>query len=81
METASRRRFLKQTFFRAVVLSSSKFHPHLCRTGADPGRSVVDSHSQSHDVKSLFVIDESTIPSSLGVDPQVIILAIEEKKP
>jgi choline dehydrogenase-like flavoprotein len=55
-------------------------HPlGTCRMGGDPHRSVVDSHCQSHDVKGLFVIDGSVTPTSLGVNPQITILAIAEK--
>jgi choline dehydrogenase-like flavoprotein len=55
-------------------------HPlGTCRMGRDSRRSVVDSHSQSHDVKGLFVIDGSVTPTSLGVNPQVTILALAEK--
>ena len=55
-------------------------HPlGTCRMGADPKKSVVDAHCQSHDVKGLFVIDGSVTPTSLGVNPQVTILAIAEK--
>lgn len=42
-------------------------------------RSVVDSHCETHDAKGLFVIDGSVTPTSLGVNPQVTILAIAEK--
>jgi len=45
----------------------------------DPARSVVNSHCETHDVKGLFVIDGSVTPTSLGVNPQVTILAIAEK--
>jgi choline dehydrogenase-like flavoprotein len=55
-------------------------HPlGTCRMGADPRKSVVDSHCQTHDVKGLFVVDGSVTPTSLGVNPQVTILAIAEK--
>lgn len=55
-------------------------HPlGTCRMGSDPRNSVVDSHCQTHDVKGLFVIDGSVTPTSLGVNPQVTILAIAEK--
>jgi choline dehydrogenase-like flavoprotein len=55
-------------------------HPlGTCRMGADPRTSVVDSNCQSHDVKGLFVIDGSVMPTSLGVNPQVTILSIAEK--
>ena len=55
-------------------------HPlDTCRMGPHPRTSAVDSHCQSHDVKRLFVMDGSVTPTSLGVNPQVTILAITEK--
>lgn len=50
-----------------------------CRMGEDPNSSVVNSRCQTHDVKGLFVIDGSVMPTSLGVNPQMTILAIAEK--
>ena len=55
-------------------------HPlGTCRMGANPKTSVLDSHCQTHDIKGLFVIDGSFTPTSLGVNPQLTILAIAEK--
>lgn len=55
-------------------------HPlGTCHMGRDAKTSVVDEHCQTHDVKGLFVIDGSVMPTSLGVNPQVTILAIAEK--
>jgi choline dehydrogenase-like flavoprotein len=55
-------------------------HPlGTCRMGVDPGTSVVDLHCQTHDVRGLFVIDGSVTPTSLGVNPQITLLAIAEK--
>jgi choline dehydrogenase-like flavoprotein len=55
-------------------------HPlGTCRMGANPGRSVVNNHCQTHDVHGLFVIDGSVLPTSLGVNPQVTILSLAEK--
>jgi choline dehydrogenase-like flavoprotein len=55
-------------------------HPlGTCRMGGDPRHSVVGSQCQSHDVKGLFVIDGSVTPTSLGVNPQITLLAIAEK--
>jgi choline dehydrogenase-like flavoprotein len=55
-------------------------HPlGTCRMGEDARNSVVDSHCQTHDVKGLFVIDGSVTSTSLGVNPQITLLAISEK--
>ena len=55
-------------------------HPlGTCRMGADPRSSVVDARCQSHDVPGLFVIDGSVTPTSLGVNPQITLLALAEK--
>jgi choline dehydrogenase-like flavoprotein len=55
-------------------------HPlGTCRMGTDPRTSVVDPHCQTHDVRGLFVIDGSITPTSLGVNPQITLLAIAEK--
>lgn len=50
-----------------------------CRMGSDPARSVVDSNGQMHGATGIFVVDGSVIPTSLGVNPQLTILAIAEK--
>ncbi|HTY09915.1 MAG TPA: GMC family oxidoreductase [Bacteroidota bacterium] len=55
-------------------------HPlGTCRMAEHPLQSVVDSHCETHDVRGLFVIDGSVTPTSLGVNPQMTILAIAEK--
>jgi choline dehydrogenase-like flavoprotein len=55
-------------------------HPlGTCRMGIDSRTSVVDPHCQAHDVRGLFVIDGSVTPTSLGVNPQITLLAIAEK--
>jgi len=61
-----------------IVLYSA--HPlGTCRMGEDPNQTVVDAHCQTHDVPGLFVIDGSVTPTSLGVNPQLTLLAIAEK--
>ncbi len=47
-----------------------------CRMGIRPGSSVVDPDGQSWEVKELFVVDGSVLPSSLGVNPQVSVMAM-----
>jgi len=53
------------------------FHPlGTCAMGADPRRSVVDFSLRSHDVDKLYIMDASVIPGSLGVNPQITIMAL-----
>jgi len=68
--------------FRRARLKPSSFeltahHPlGTCRMGADPRRSVVGPTNECHDVPGLFIADGSSVPSSLGVNPQVTIMAL-----
>lgn len=53
------------------------FHPlGTCRMGTDPRRSCVAPDGEAHDVEGLYVADGSAIPSSLGVNPQMTIMAM-----
>ncbi len=52
------------------------YHPlGTCRMGMDPRASVVSPSYRCHDVESLFVCDGSVMPGSLGVNPQLTIMA------
>jgi choline dehydrogenase-like flavoprotein len=52
------------------------FHPlGTCRMGNDPRKSVIDINLETHDIKGLFIPDGSPFPTSLGVNPQVTIMA------
>jgi choline dehydrogenase-like flavoprotein len=54
----------------------SAYHPlGTCRMGTDPARSCVGPDGEAHDVAGLFVADGSAVPSSLGVNPQMTIMA------
>jgi len=44
--------------------------------GADPRRSVVGPDLQSHDVRSLYVMDASVFPTNMGVNPQHSIMTV-----
>ena len=50
-----------------------------CRMGADPQRSVVNSHAESHDIKRLFVGDGSVVPRTLSVNPSLTIMALASR--
>jgi choline dehydrogenase-like flavoprotein len=61
----------------AADLSLMAFHPlGTARAGSDPRRSVVDGDLAVHGVRGLHVSDASAVPSSLGVNPQITIMAL-----
>jgi len=65
---------------RATDLEMMAFHPMgTARMGKDPGASVVDPNLESHEIKGLFVADASVFPSSLGVNPQLTIMAFAKR--
>jgi hypothetical protein len=56
------------------------YHPlGTCRIGTDPRESVLGPDFETHEVKSLYVADGSAVPSSLGVNPQMTIMALALK--
>ena len=58
-------------------LDLSAYHPlGTARMGTDPVSSVVDANHEMHDVPDLFVVDGSAVPTALGVNPQVTIMAM-----
>jgi choline dehydrogenase-like flavoprotein len=53
------------------------YHPlGTCKMGTDPKTSVVGIDHQSHDVAGLYIVDGSTVPGPLGVNPQLTIMAM-----
>jgi choline dehydrogenase-like flavoprotein len=68
--------------FRAAHLHArdlelSAYHPlGTARMGRDPASSVVDADHQLHDAPGVYVVDGASVPSSLGVNPQVTIMAM-----
>jgi hypothetical protein len=53
------------------------FHPlGTCAMGADRSRSVVDFDHRVHGTENLFVVDGSVVPTPLGVNPQMTIMAL-----
>lgn len=52
-------------------------HPlGTCRMGTDPERAVVDFDARVFGTENLYVVDGSVVPTSLGVNPQVTIMAM-----
>ncbi len=61
---------------RASDLELVAFHPMgTCRMGDNPRTSVINAQLESHDVRGLYVADASIFPTSLGVNPQISIMA------
>ena len=53
------------------------FHPlGTARIGEDPQTSVCNPDHETHEVPGLYVVDGSSVPSSLGVNPQVTIMTL-----
>lgn len=68
---------LRQARVRPRHISAMAFHPlGTARMGIDPATSVVDEHLQVHGVEGLHVCDGSVVPTSLGVNPQITIMAL-----
>ena len=56
--------------------------PHLlatCRRGEDITRCVTDSYGESHEIKNLFIVDGSSLPGSVSVDPSLTIMAFSSQ--
>lgn len=68
--------------FRRLPLKASdllltSYHPlGTCKMGHDPRTSVVGLDHQTHDVRGLYIVDGSTVPGPLGVNPQITIMAM-----
>jgi choline dehydrogenase-like flavoprotein len=68
---------LRRAKINARDLDLSAYHPlGTARMGIDPAHSVVDQDHQCHDTAGLYIVDGASVPSSLGVNPQVTIMAM-----
>jgi choline dehydrogenase-like flavoprotein len=68
---------LRRARLRPWDLDLSAYHPlGTARMGVDPQASVVDASHQLHDVPGLYVVDGAAVPTSLGVNPQITIMAL-----
>jgi choline dehydrogenase-like flavoprotein len=62
--------------FGARDLRLEAFHPMgTAAMGSDPKRAVVSPAGETHDLPGLFVVDASVLPTSLGVNPMITIMA------
>jgi choline dehydrogenase-like flavoprotein len=64
------------------VLQTGVLSTHVqggCRMGADPERSVIDGHGESHDIRRLFVGDGSAVPCTLSVNPSLTIMSLASR--
>jgi choline dehydrogenase-like flavoprotein len=69
-------RFKKLRLGPSDVMWTS-YHPlGTCKMGRDPRTSVVGLDHETHDVPGLYIVDGSTVPGPLGVNPQITIMAM-----
>ena len=55
----------------------TSFHPQgTCRMGADKSKTVVNPYGETHDVKKLYVVDASLLPTSIGYNPSETVYAL-----
>jgi len=68
---------LRRARVRAWDLDLSAYHPlGTARMGSDPASSVIGPDHQVHDTAGLYVVDGAAVPSSIGVNPQITIMAL-----
>ncbi len=68
---------LRRTRLAAKDVAWTSYHPlGSCKMGRDPRTSVVGLDHQCHDVPGLYVVDGSTVPGPLGVNPQITIMGM-----
>jgi hypothetical protein len=68
---------LRNSRLKAGDFDVTAFHPlGTCRVGADPRSSCVGPDHEAHDVGGLYVTDGSAVPSALGRNPQMTIMAM-----
>jgi choline dehydrogenase-like flavoprotein len=67
----------RKASFGPADFTWTSYHPlGTCTMGQDPKTSVVDPNHETHDVRGLYIVDGSTVPGPLGVNPQLTIMAM-----
>jgi choline dehydrogenase-like flavoprotein len=68
---------LRSARLRPGDFDLTAFHPlGTCRVGTDPRNSCIGPDHEAHDVGGLYVTDGSAVPSALGRNPQMTIMAL-----
>lgn len=68
---------LEQTSYDARRIECMAFHPlGSARAANDPRRGLVDPNGEAYELPGLFVADGSILPTSIGVNSQVPIMAM-----
>jgi glycine/D-amino acid oxidase-like deaminating enzyme len=68
---------LRSMTMRPGDFEVTAYHPlGTCRIGVDPRTSVLGPDHQAHELPGLYVTDGSAVPSPLGVNPQMTIMAM-----
>lgn len=77
LESADDLAAMRRATIRAWDLDLSAYHPlGTARMGMDPASSVIGPDHQMHDTPGLYVVDGAAVPTALGVNPQVTIMAL-----
>lgn len=77
VETIAEARAIAHASIRPLQFHPVGFHPlGTCRIGASPKHGVCDPEHRVFGTQNLFVADGSSVPTSLGVNPQVTIMAM-----
>jgi choline dehydrogenase-like flavoprotein len=68
---------LRRAKLHAWDLDLSAYHPlGTARMGRDAASSVIGADHEMHDCRGLYVVDGAAVPTSLGVNPQITIMAL-----
>ena len=77
VRTASDIAALRAHAFRGNEFEVTAYHPlGTARIGVDPRTSVCGPDHETHEIEGLYVADGSSVPSALGVNPQMTIMAM-----
>ncbi|MCA9519364.1 MAG: GMC family oxidoreductase [Myxococcales bacterium] len=68
---------LKRVDLQARHLQLTAHHPlGTARMGHHPTTSVVTHEHETHDIRNLYIVDGSVVPTPLGVNPQITIMSM-----